>query len=267
MALGGLPLTLSDVLAEIQETAPYSLNSAKARWLADAAATGNFNASDFANKLSCKVVATATATPSTTSHTFSGVNFGIAFSDRVLIACTGLTTTGQGVLDQTSCTIGGVSATGGDAGEFLAGGPTCGGGVWAAAVPSGTSGDVTLNWTSSTGQAVALILLSVSGISVTPDDETSDWVGGSGTSSTSASSSIDIPSNGLLVTSMVHAQAVPTDTVMTGVTKREEVYFGTNGVLCVGFDNGMSSETSRAISASWTLNAACGGEGRSYQQS
>jgi hypothetical protein len=188
-----------------------------------------------------------------TIFTFSGVNFGVAYTGRVLIACTALRAAGAAALDQISCTIGGVSATGGDDGEFVAGGPSCGAGIWAASVPAGTSGDVIVDWTGQEIGQCGLVLLSVPGISATPFDQAAPGGGGGG--GTSRTTDVDIPEGGLLVVSASHSNS--NDTTLTGVTERTELAM-LSTQLAVGFDDRLPVETAHSVTASWTTTAARG---------
>ncbi|RUV07445.1 hypothetical protein EOA79_04570 [Mesorhizobium sp. M1A.F.Ca.IN.020.03.2.1] len=261
MTLGSTP-TIPEILAEISQTFPYTFPDARTRWLAEVGASDPITfPTSFANKQSVKVVASVADAGGSSPHTFSAANFGIAFSDRVLIACTCLRGNGSSGMNISAVTIGGVAAVGNDNGEFLAGGPCIGTGIFAAAVPSGTSGDVVVTWGGQSANASGLILLSVSGISTTAFAQASQVFGGSG--GTSANNTINVPSNGLLIVNSGHSNG--NDTTLTGVTERTALTVGT-ARFEVGFDNRMSSETARAISASWSGSAARGFQARSYSQ-
>jgi hypothetical protein len=263
MTLGSTP-TPAEVVAELGESFPYTFPDARSRWLADVGASDGITfPTSFANKASVKVIDTATATGSSGTATFSGVDFGLAYTGRVLVACVGLYTSASGTLNQTSCTIGGTATSGDDAGENLGSGPSCGAGVWAASKSSGTSGDVVINWSGYTGSVNAgLVLLSVASISTTAHSSTSGWTGG-GSGGTSDSATLNIPANGVLIAAFAHANL--NNTTLTGVTERSEITIG-SGRLCVGFDNRKSVQTGDSVGASWSGSTAYGGEARSYAQ-
>jgi hypothetical protein len=264
MTLGSTP-TPAEIVEELGESFPYTFPDAKTRWLAEVGASDPITIpTDFSSKSSVKVIATASASASGTSHTFSGVNFGLAFSGRRLIACVGLYASGSVTLNQTSCTIGGTSTVGDDAGENLGSGPSCGAGIWAGAVASGTSGNVVINWTGGAATHAGLILLSASGgFSTTAHDEVNGATGGGSGGSNTGTKSLNIPSNGILIASVMHANL--NNTNLSGVTERSEITVG-SGRLCVGFDNRKNSQTGDTLSASWSGSTAYGMEARSYSQ-
>lgn len=266
MTLGATP-TPAQVVEELRESFPYTFPDIRSRWLADAAVDAPLVfPTSFSNKSSVKVVDSMAETAGSGSKTFSNVNFGLAFTDRVLVACTCLYRTGLSALDITSVTIGGVSATGYDNGEYASSvSRTIGAGIWAAAVPAGTSGNVVINH-GGTAQHSGLILLAVKGISTTPHDQqtipaSSMGIGGSGGGS--ASDTINVPEDGVTIVVSNHSNT--NDTTLSGVTEQEEITVG-GGRMCVGFDNRMSAETSRAYSGSWSGTAARGFVARSFSQ-
>lgn len=261
MTLGATP-TPAQILAELSQAFPYTFPDARTRWLADLGASDPIVfPTSFANKTSAKVAASVADAGGTSPHTFSSANFGLAFSDRVLIACTCLRGNAASGMNVTGVTIGGVSAVGNDNGEFLAAGPCIGTGIFAAAVPSGTSGDVVVTWSGQAANASGLILLSVSGISTTAFAQASQVFGGGG--GTSAANTLDIPSNGLQIWNSGHSNT--NAATFSGVTERAALTVGT-AQFKVGFDNRMNSETARAVSASWSGTAARGFQGRSFAQ-
>lgn len=264
MTLGATPQP-ADIVAELGESFPYTFPDARTRWLADVGVSSAITfPTSFANKTSVKVVATRSeAAGGGTSHTFTGVDFGAAFSGRVLVACVGLYDAASTVLDQTSVTIGGSSATGGDAGENLGSGPSCGAGVWARALNSGTSGDVVVNWSGGAADNAGLILLSVASIPQTAHDQTTGGSGGGSGGTGTGNLSLNIPSNGVLIAAVAHANN--NNATMSGVTERQALNFG-GARLEVGFNNRKSSQTGDTVSASWSGSTAYGMEARSYAQ-
>jgi hypothetical protein len=102
-------------------------------------------------------------------YTFAAMDFGEAAADRYIIAAVDLSAN-SGSLDATSVTIGGVSATEATARTFTSGSVSHYAGLWIAAVPSGTSGDVVVN-ASTTLRDGAVTTYRVTGIaSATPTD-------------------------------------------------------------------------------------------------
>jgi hypothetical protein len=208
------------------------------------------------------VVASTADAGGSSPHTFSGLSFGPEYSGRVLVACTCLRGTAASGMNVTAVTIGGVSAVGNDNGEFLAGGPCVGTGIFAAAVPNGPSGDVVVTWSGQNANASGVFLLSVPAITTTAFAQASQVFGGGG--GTSASNTIDIPAHGILIVNEGHSNT--NTAALVGVTQRSTLTVGT-AEFKVGFDRGMPAETARAISASWTTTAARGFQGRSFTQS
>lgn len=263
MTLGSTP-TIPQILAEIGKTLPYTFPDGITRWLADVASTDPIIfPTSFANKISIKVVDSIADAGGSSPHTFSGVNFGAAFTGRVLVACTCLRENGSNPLNipTNGVTIGGVTASGDDNGNAGASGPGIGAGIAAASVPTGTSGDVVVSWSSATANAAGLILLSVANMATTASDAGS--AGADQTGGTGASCTLDIPASGVLIAACAHTNT--NDETLTGVTERAAINVG-SGRLSVGFDNRLSVQTAKSISASWSGNALFGLHARSYTQ-
>lgn len=261
MTLGATP-TPAEILAELAQLFPYTFPDARTRWLADLAAGDPIVfPTSFANKLSVKVVHTVADAGGSSPHTFSSCNFGLAFPDRVLVPCICLRGNGASAINITNVTVGGAATLGSDNGEFLAGGPAIGAGIFAGALASGTSGDIVVTWTGQNANAAGLILLSIAKISTTAT--ASDGLVGSGSGGTSASGSLDIPANGILIVASSHSNT--NDATLSGVTERSAINVG-SGRFEVGFDNRMGIQRNRAVSASWSGNAARGFHTRSYAQ-
>lgn len=110
----------------------------------------------------------AAQTPSQTVYTFSSQALGTAASDRYIVVGTLARAAAARTLD--SVTVGGVAATKLTALENAGSNS----GLWLAAVPTGTTGDVVLTF-SSTMVRAAIAIWRVDGISTTPTDvDTSD---------------------------------------------------------------------------------------------
>lgn len=211
-----------------------------------------------------QIVANLADAGGTSPHTFSSVNFGPDYTGRVLIACTCLRGNGSGPLNIASngVSIGGVTATGDDNGNAGASGPGIGAGIAAAASVPGTSGDVVVTWSSATANAAGLILLSVPGISVSAFD--TGAAGADPGGGTGANCSLNIPNSGLLIVACAHTNT--NDETLTGTTEQASVVVG-SGRLAIGYDKGLSSQSNRPVSASWTTSAIYGLYARSYVQS
>lgn len=122
---------------------------------------------------------------------YIGLNFGAAHADRVMLAFSAYKD-GAGGSDYTGATIGGVSAT--EITEAAASG-SVNAALHAAAVPTGTSGDVDLTVSGATGTLdSALNLMRMKGFSATPHAVNQGLTGG-----TSFSRTIDCPAGGVIV--------------------------------------------------------------------
>jgi hypothetical protein len=196
-------------------------------------------------------------------HTFSGLNFGDEYLGRVLVACIILRGSAGSGMNASGVTIGGVSATGEDHGEFGAGGPCIGCGVWGASGVSGTSGNVTVSWTGQAASSSGIILLSVPSLSngATRFDTFGSAYTGGGSTST-GSLTLNIPTDGTLIAAVAHSN-VNDANFDTGVTTRATLDI-TGGNITVGYDEHLSSQTGRGVSASWTTTAVRGFTGASY---
>lgn len=250
MTLGNLPLSMSQIAAEMGLSLPLSLRDARSMWLADVA-SGAISMSDFEGKIAVKVVATASANPTGTVHTFNDVDFGAALTGRLLIACVYLEDDGESVLDQIACTIRGNAASGADNGQALSGGPALGSGIWFNVDAVGTSGNVVIDWSGDPADTAHLIMLSALGASTQHDTA---GVTQGATPGTSIGSTIDIPADGLLVA--VHSHYNTNNASFSGSTKRQEATMGGAVRVSVGFDNHMNVEADRSVSASWTGSVA-----------
>lgn len=201
-----------------------------------------------------KIVDQKTLNGTGSPKTFTDVNFGDAYPGRVLVACFGLYGTYEGAADQTSCTIGGVSAAGDDAGKFPDGGPVYGGGLWGAKVENGTSGTVVLNYSGST-TSCTMYLVSVPSVLMPQHSVdgaqsnifSSDWT-----------DIVPITALGSVVVCVVHAGTSGANTVFTGLTKRAESLVG-GGTISIGYDQNMQANTGKTINVDWPNLTFLGG--------
>ncbi|TIT05607.1 MAG: hypothetical protein E5W74_31845 [Mesorhizobium sp.] len=123
---------------------------------------------------------------------YTGLNFGAAAADRVMLALEAYSSTSSGSSDFNGTTIGGVSAT--EITEAASSG-SVNMGMHAASVPTGTSGDIDIGVSSAGGTTdTALSLLRMKGFSATPYAVNQGLTGG-----TSISRTIDCPAGGVIV--------------------------------------------------------------------
>lgn len=186
------------------------------------------------------------------SYTFAGLNLGPDFPGRTLVAVIGLAhSNALGSLNQTSVTIGGVSANGSDTGDgaTTATPGVAGCGIWAAQ-PGGTTGSVVVNFTSATAEACQLYLFSIPGLaSATPTATLGLNSGAGDPGSASGSGSINIASDGVLITGVVRANNANGIT-LTGSTERADAAFDTVHRMAVGSDFHMSTQAGRTVGMS-----------------
>lgn len=160
------------------------------------------------------------------SYTFAGLNFGDDFSNRTLVAVTALFAGSDQILSQTSVTIGGSSASGGNNGDGdPAGGlvpaSAVGCGVWAAK-PAGTSGSVVVNFTSGTAGAAAVYLFAIGSASATPSGQTSGITSDNPDFPSGDSGTLSVPADGIVIGGV--ARAVNTGAItLTDLTEVAQV--------------------------------------------
>ncbi|RWE30749.1 hypothetical protein [Mesorhizobium sp.] len=123
---------------------------------------------------------------------YTGLNFGVAASDRVMLAVEAYSSTSSGSSDFTGSTIGGVTAT--ELTEAAASG-SVNLALYAASVPTGTSGNIDITISSALATTdTAVSLLRMKGFSATPYAVNQGLTGG-----TSISRTIDCPAGGVVV--------------------------------------------------------------------
>lgn len=201
------------------------------------------------------------------SYTFAGLNFGDDFTGRTLVAVVGLAAApdpGSG-LNQTSVTIGGASASGDDTGD---GAVTdvdgvAGTGVWSAQ-PSGTSGSVVVNFSSSAAKCCAVYLFAVAGLASAAAHASMSINSGVGTVGTaSGSGTLNIPSNGVIIGGVTRAGSTNAIT-LSGMTKVFEQTIDSSHRIAVGYDFRMALEVGRSIGWSSTTRTGNGMRVSSY---
>jgi len=221
------------------------------------------------------LVAQATDTTDRTgSYTFSGLNFGDDFSNRTLVALIHLVAGGNNRIDQGSCTIGGVGAAGGDSGD--AGSSPVGGagaGVWAAK-PTGTSGNVTVNFSTASASACAIYLYAVTGLaSATPFAESFGPGGGGGITSdpsypASMNGTLNVPSDTVHGAVIFGAASRANNTsaiTLVGMTQQYDTTLDGSHRIAGGYAFRLPQETNRTIGLSTGAgNVIFGMEARSF---
>lgn len=194
------------------------------------------------------------------SYTFAGLNFGDDFSNRTLVAVIALacaTNPPSNGLNQTSVTIGGTAATGGNTGDGAdtATAGIAGAGIWSAR-PTGTSGTVVVNFSPGTAHAATIYLFAVDGLASATATDTLGLNSGAGTAgSASGSGNIDVAASGVLFAAVTRANNANTIT-LTGSTKQIEATFDSVHRIAIGYDYRMNSETNRTVGMSSTGNSA-----------
>lgn len=229
------PLTIAQILAEIGDSFPVTIPNANWRTLAGKPTGALVIPDDFWGKSWSGVTEVDNRTTFAASH--SGVAFGATDAKRwiVVIAVHGDTASNPGTTP--TCTIGGTSAR-----RILA--HTSGDGIAAAvgvamfaAQPSGTSGVVDVDWGSLN---TSIVVLRVIGYDLATDFD----VGGN--DSGSASESINIPANGLLIGAV--ARTPVTAVIWTNLTARGTDSSGKRRSW--GWDTQLPVQTGRAVSYS-----------------
>jgi hypothetical protein len=256
MTLGASPQP-ADVVAELGLSLPYTFQKSdpKPWWLADLTTASNIVfPTSFANKQSIKQVDVTALSALGTSHSFAGVNFGTDFTGRVIFVVVA-------ALTKASADTSGWSLSGGTIGGQADAGP--GGMVWfqggsgstvftgsasMRAQPSGTSGTISFN--TATQTRCICTVLSIANCHLTSTDS-----GSAGVSSTGGSTSLNVPTNGILISGAVKNN---TNTIgYSGITLRGQQSPLAGYQIAWGWDNRLSLQSGLAVSFSSTGSAAC----------
>lgn len=237
MALGNLPLSMSDIADELGESLPISMRDAESMWLAGVA-SGAVDMSDFEGKLSV-VEVDSDSGDTGTSHSYS-VNFGAAVTGRRIVVLT-FQFGGSAGSSISNMSIGGVTGTGNDNGSFDGSGGLAGAGIFIAN-PSGTSGTVSFNTGTSTTTAVVVLAILTATTLHNRDNSTAQ-------SATGGTVSINIPSDGICIGAF--AKRATGAISWTNLSER-----GESAAPVAGYrygwaaDTHMSTQTGRSVSAS-----------------
>ncbi|CAN7564468.1 hypothetical protein [Aminobacter sp. LjRoot7] len=190
------------------------------------------------------------------SYTFAGLGFGDDFTNRTLVAIVHMAATSEQVLNQTSCTIGGVAASGADSGDAdnsPAGAAATG--IWAAK-PSGTSGSVVINFTSGTATAAAIYLYAVTDVASAGPFAYSAGSGGAGgitsdpTFPASPTGTINIPNDAVHGAVLIGGATRANNTgaiTLNGITQAYDVTLDGVHRIAGGFDFRLPQQTNRPI--------------------
>lgn len=245
-------MTFADINNELRSSGTLVFPDARTRWLAEVPSGNLVLPTNFYSKQAVKLVHSAVDTVDRSgSYTFSSCDFGIDYTGRTLVAVTALFAGSDQVLSQTSVTIGGSSAAGGNNGDGdPAGGlvpaSAVGCGVWAAK-PAGTSGSVVVNFTSGTAGAAALYLFSLAGAaSATPHGQTSGITSDNPDFPSGDSGTLAVAANGVVVGGV--ARAVNTGAItLTGLTEVAQVTVDGSHRIVVGVANRLSVDAAYAV--------------------
>ncbi len=194
-------------------------------------------------------------------HTFTGVNFGPDYTNRVIVVCTLMQGVGAGSLNQSGVTIGGVAAVGDNDGQNLNSVTMVGCGMWAAK-PSGSSGNVVITWTTAAADAIGIIVLSVPMSSATHTDSFSPVYTVNSTATTTGTQTLTIPSLGTYVSAAAHRNTNDGD-FTAGATKLASITLAGSNMI-VGWAGKQPAESNRSFSASWSGATIRGFQGRAF---
>mgnify|MGYP003631487479 CR=1 FL=1 len=180
---------------------------------------------------------------SSSSNTHSSVSLGTADAARIVVICTGFQTsnTGAGANSIASITIGGVSATKVVSNKYSDSTNIQENGIWYAAVPTGTTGDIVPTFASTTTNPGNTEI----GIYKCLRINTTAYDTGTGNGNPAASTTIDNTANGILI-AVTGAIGAGTN-IFVGVTENSDD--GLNSVWACGSEVYSASGTSRTVSS------------------
>jgi hypothetical protein len=176
-------------------------------------------------------------TKSSTTATFSGVDFGAATTDRLVVFAIGWER------DQIiSATIGGIAAT---IVEHITHFAVSGACIMSAIVPTGTSGDIVVTFNGSTHSFHAGTVYRLTGVETTAFD-----TGEAAAASSPVATTVDVPTDGILIASGFNRTATGTVT-WTGATQDTDQQ--PNGRRSVQASaSGLAVETARAVEIAYS---------------
>lgn len=165
---------------------------------------------------SISYVSNNSATGAATSHTFTAQSIGTTGTNRVIIVAVSCYSGGSGTLS--SATIGGVSATINVQGT----GTTTISAIISASVPTGTTADIVLNWSSSNQNVAIAVYRAVDLLSTTANFTGTDTALSTG----AASLTLNNNANAIMVASAVSIDGTAWTTWSSGLAEDSDQYIG-----------------------------------------
>jgi len=184
-------------------------------------------------------------TTRTGSYTFNNVSLGPDYTNRTIIVVTLLYSSANATLNVSTVTIAGGATVGSDTGERNVSLGSAGAGIFAGK-PTGTSGTIVVNFSTSAAEACRIVVISVATTSTTPTATYNITPSGSGRSS--ESSTINTLANGVVIEAL--ARSNNATATVTGDTERSNAIFDTNARVVVSFDESLPANASRPVG--WT---------------
>ncbi len=226
------------------------------RWLSEKDTGSIILPTDFYSKVSVKTITGQRQQAlSGSSVSWNGMDFGIDYPGRVLVAC--LCLRGIGVLNISSVTIGGVAAVGQNIGwDPGGGGNAIGSGIYSASGVSGTIGNVVINLGPGTLNYGAIVMLSMSNAVFSGGSPTINGIG------TGFSSSLSSPAAGINL--MTVANTSGNTMSLSGISKRVEMLAGSFS-FAVCWNNKVTGGTT-PVAGAWSGSVPYGVVVRSYSQ-
>jgi hypothetical protein len=256
-------MTAAQIASELRTATPITISGSSSNivnWLGERNGTPITIPTHLYSKSAVKLVDLVTTNNNQSgTMTFNGVSLGPAYTGRRIVVATFLWATGEAVLNVSAVTVGGTSMGGSDAGEFLAGGPTAGAGLFIGN-PSGTSATVEVTFGAGNSNGGGVAVLSVAGVSSTHDNE-----GRTGTGSGVAdySDTVSAASNGVIIQAVCRGNNNVLGWTLAAGTELVDQAVDTNFRIGVAFDNRLSSGN-RTVGFTSSGTTATGWVARSY---
>lgn len=195
----------------------------------------------FFNPVGTFELVTHGANDSGQNQSFSSVNFGAEHNSRRIVVGVHWI---FGATDRnlSSVTIGGISAIVHGQDSHTGGATGLGGAIASAAVPTGTSGTITLGFSGTVSRAVISVFRATNLASTTPYAVRTKR----GFNDTDVSDTIDIPSNGtLLIIGTGSTNTTGNDVVITGASEIYDTDFPVTGTRGAALSTGLSAQIGR----------------------
>lgn len=178
-----------------------------------------------------------------TTYTFSTQNLGTAAGDRYIVCCVNGRSSDGGARTISSVTVGGVTAT---AGPFV-GNSGSHVGIFIAAVPTGTTGDVVVTWSGGMGDCSVELHRATGVSSTTPTSSVTD-------TTTPLSQSINVDAGGFAVGISTTDNGTATAT-WAGITERSDDATGGGNDRSGAGDEFATTQTGLTVSCTWTAES------------